>query len=137
MTEKTTGVKQKKKFSIKRYVSPVFILMLLISCTMWYLTKLNHDYTAEIPVKVNIDGNRFRVNCLATGSGYRLLSHRVFNKSKLNLRFSEVSTTPSVINPGYYVVSPSSLQSSISRSNNDIKIEAVGDIPEITYNGNL
>ena len=111
--------------------------MLLVSTMMWYLTKLNQDYTAEIPVLVDIDGNKFKVTCVATGSGYSLLSRRVFNKSKINMRFSEVSTTPSVINPGYYVVSPSSLQTAISLSNSGIKIESIGDIPEITYNGRL
>ena len=135
--EKKAVAGPKKKFNLKQYASPLFLAMLLISFSMWYLTKLSHDYTAEVPVKMNIDGNQFRVTCVAHGSGYRLLSYRVFRKMKLNLGFSEVATTPSVINPGYYVVSPSSLQQVISLANSDLQIISIGDIPEITYNGRL
>lgn len=135
---KTPEIKPRKKFDIRRYVPPVFLLMLAISFMMWYLTKLSHDgYTAEVPVRVNIDGNEFRVECVAKGSGYSLLAHRTVRKSKITLRFNEVDTTPSVINPGKYVVSPNSLQKAISEKNSDIQIISIGDIPEITYNGTM
>ena len=135
MARKASEKEPKKKFNIKKYVSPVFLAMVAISFVMWYLTKLSHDYTADVPVKVNIDGNQFKVTCVAKGAGYRLVTRRTINKSKVTLRFNEVDTTPSVINPGKYVISPSSLQTAISERNSDIQIISVGDIPEITYNG--
>ena len=136
--ENKPEVKPRKKFDLRKYVPPAFLLMLVISFSMWCLTKLSHEgYTAEVPVKVNIDGNQFRVECTAKGSGYRLLVRRTIRKSKVVLRFNDVDTTPSVINPGKYVVSPSSLQKAISERNSDIQILSIGDIPEITYNGTM
>lgn len=135
MAEKKNDTKKRKKFSLKRYFSPAFLLILAISFSMWYLTKLNDDYTAEIPVLVNIGGNEFKVTCVATASGHKLLARRVFSRSKLDIPFNGIATTPSVLNPGRYVISPSSLQTAISLANNDIKIISIGDIPEITYKG--
>lgn len=126
---------KRKKFEIKKYVSPIFLVMLAISFAMWYLTKLSANYTdVEVPVIVDVDGNKFRVTCIAEGPGYRLMAHRSFGKSRVNLRFEEVDTTPSVVNPGRYVISPSSLQRAISLRNTDIKIVGISDIPEIKRN---
>lgn len=126
---------EKKKFNIRKYVSPVFLALLALSFLMWFLTKLSYTYTAEVPVDVDIDGNKFRVTCIAEGVGYRILGHRTFNKSHVTLRFRDVHTTPSVISDGHYVVDPYSLQNAISVRNSDIKIISIGDIPDITYNG--
>ncbi len=135
MTDKKNDIEHKKKFNLRRFISPVFLVMLFISFSMWYLTKLNDEYTAGIPVTVNIGGNEFRVECMATASGRQLLRYRVFQRSRVELGFEDVETTPSVLNTGYYVISPSSLQSAISQANNNIRIVSVGDIPEITYKG--
>lgn len=109
--------------------------MLLLSFSMWYLTKLSYTYTAQVPVWVDIDGNKFKLTCIVEAPGYRILAHRTFGQSKLNLKFSDVQTTPSVLNEGLYVVNPLSLSSAISLHNSDIRLISVGDIPEITYNG--
>lgn len=102
---------------------------------MWCMTKLGYSYTAEIPVFVDVDGNKFKVTCVAEGVGYNLFAHRTYRKSRVVLKFSDVDTTPSMVNPGKYVVSPNSLQTAISRRVNDVKINVVRDIPEITFNG--
>lgn len=135
MADSKDDANQKKKFSLRWFVSPVFLVMLVVSVSMWYLSKLNGDYTAEIPVMVNIGGNEFKVTCVATASGHQLLSYRLFKRSEIDLTFSDVTTTPSVTNPGYFVIEPSSLQTAISLANNNLRIVSIGDIPEITYNG--
>lgn len=131
MTAKNRDKNKKRRPYLRKYISPAFLVVLIISFTMWYLTKLSHDYTAEIPVKVEVEGNRFKVVCVAHGSGYRILSHRVFPKSDVSVKFNDLNTVPSTERPGYYVISPASLQQAISLSNNDLTIIAVRDIPEI------
>lgn len=122
------------KFNYKKYFSPIFLLMLLLSFGMWYLTKLSYTYTAEVPVWVDIDGNKFKLECVVEAPGYRIIAHRTFGKSKLNLKFTDVQTTPSVLNDSYYVVNPLSLSSIISLNNSDIRLVSIGDIPEIKSN---
>lgn len=127
--------KNGKSGAIRKIVSPAFLVVLLISFSMWFLTKLSHDYTAEIPVRVEIDGTRFKVTCTARGSGYRLMSHRIFRQSKLSLRPNDIALAPSLSQPGYYVISPNSLLHAVNMAKSDIEIIAVGDIPEIRFNG--
>ena len=135
MADKKSDIKQKKKLGFRRLVSPAFLVILFISFSMWYLAKLNGDYTAEIPVSVSIGGNELKVTCVASASGRQLLSLRVFRRSRVELDFDDVETTPSMLNPGCYVISPSSLQNAISVANNNIRIISISDIPEITYKG--
>ena len=120
------------KFNIKKYLSPIFLVLLCLSAVMWYLTKLSYTYTAEVPVSVNIAGNRFTVMCEAEGVGYRILAHRMLNQSGLELDLKEVKTKRSAVTRGAYVVNPRSLQNIISARNSDIRIISIGEIPEIT-----
>ena len=39
-----------------RYVSPVFLALLVASFILWYIAKLSYTYTAEQTVKVSVDG---------------------------------------------------------------------------------
>lgn len=135
MAEKKKKTGKGGKFSIRRIISPAFLVVLLISFSMWFLTKLSHDYTAEIPVRVEVDGAKFRVTCTARGSGYRILSNRMFSKSKLSLKTNDIALSPSPGNYGYYVISPTSLLHAINMSKSDLDILSVDDIPEIRLNG--
>ena len=55
-----------KKFLavVRRYVSPVFIMLLVASFTLWYIAKLNYNYTTELNVKVRIGNQKFEVPCV-------------------------------------------------------------------------
>ena len=116
---------------VRRYVSPVFLTMLFVSFLAWYLIKLGHTYTAEIPVTVDVAGNRFVVECVAEGRGYRLVAHRWFPRYPVVLGLKDVQTTPSAVNEGMYEINPLSLQSAISIRNEDVRIISIGEIPEI------
>ena len=50
---------------LRRYVSPVFLALLVASFILWYIAKLNYTYTTEQPFTVNVDGERFKVSCVA------------------------------------------------------------------------
>lgn len=115
----------------QKYVNPVFLLFLLLSICLWYVIKLGHTYRAEVPVSVNIEGQRFRVVCMAEGTGYRIFAHRFLRQSDVNLTLRDVQASPSMANQGHYVINPVALQNAISLRNSDLRILSVGDVPEI------
>ena len=39
-----------------RYVSPVFLALLVASFILWYIAKLSYTYTTEQTVRVSVDG---------------------------------------------------------------------------------
>ena len=39
---------------LRRYVSPVFLALLVASFILWYIAKLNYTYTTEQPFTVNV-----------------------------------------------------------------------------------
>ena len=47
---------------LRRYVSPVFLALLVASFILWYIAKLNYTYTTEQPFTVNVDGERFKTD---------------------------------------------------------------------------
>lgn len=121
----------KIKMALDKYVSPVFIMLVFLSLLMWYLTKLSYTYQSQVPVSINIEGNKFKIECLAEGTGYKLFSYKVFKQTVINLNLRDIQTTTSAINPGNLIIDPYSLQNAISIRTNDLRILSVGDIPEI------
>ncbi len=121
---------------IKRYVPPAFFVMLAVSLVMWWLTQLSKDYTGvEIPVTVKVDGNIFDVECFASGSGYKLASHRILHRTEVEVLFDELHVTPSPVRVGWGIVDPEALTTIIARNVSDVKVERVGIIPEILLRG--
>lgn len=119
------------KATVNKYVSPVFIMLLLLSLIMWYITKLSYTYQSDVPVYIDIEGNKFKVECLAEGTGYKLFSHKFFRQNVITLNFRDIQTTQSVINNNSFVIDPFSLQNAISIRTKDLRILSVGDLPEI------
>lgn len=119
------------KRNFRRYLSPAFAVMLLLSFIMWYMIKLGYSYVTEIPVTVDIEGHKFKVTCVVEGEGYNLFANRHYNRRSINLKWSDVEATSSTLNPGAVVITPYSLQNAISVRKPDIKIISMGAIPEI------
>ena len=127
--------KRAKRFNVRHLISPVFIVVLAISLLMWLLTKLGHSYTTDIAVTVAVDDVPFRVECVARGTGYSLLYHNLFERNRvITVRFGNVAATPSTVNPGYYVISPTVLQQIISRNISNLQIISVSTVPEFNPN---
>ncbi len=112
-------------------LSPVFLIMLGLSALMWYLSKLDYTYTAEVPVVVRFEGENYRVSCMAEGTGHQLLAYRFYKRRVLNLDSNEVVLTPVPEKDGYFSVDPVTLQNAISVRNSDIRIISVGSTPEV------
>lgn len=119
-----------KAFS-KKYISPVYLTMLVLALILWYIIKLGYTYTAEVPISVNVAGNKFRVECIAEGTGYRIMAHRMRTAGVIKIAFGELQATPSVINNGRFMIDAHSLQNVISGRVSDLRIISVGELPEI------
>ena len=77
---------------LKSYISPVFIMLFVASFTLWYIAKLNYNYTTELDVKIRIGSNRFSVPCVVEGKGTNLFGY-VISTSRLNIPLSELEYT--------------------------------------------
>lgn len=119
--------------TMRRYVSPVFLALLVASFILWYIAKLSYTYTTEQQVRLNIDGQRIEVTCVVEGVGTNLFGYRVYMNKTLRIPLDEIKVERSREegHENKYVIEPQSLQKALSTRFSDIKIISVGDIPEI------
>ena len=121
----------KSRRVLGQYASTTFLVFLLLSALLWYLTKLSYTYTTDVPIDVSIADNRFTVRCVAEGTGYRIFALRNLPNKPVKLSLEEVNASPSPTNPQTYIVDPLSLQNAISVSYSKIKIVSVEPLPEV------
>lgn len=113
-------------------ISPLFLAMLALSFILWYVSKLQYTYTAEIPVSVSVEGDRHRVTCVVQGSGHNILSSLYFNSARVKLKRYDVDLIPVDGLEDTYEVTPESLLNALSIRNSDIKIISVSRMPYVT-----
>ena len=118
-----------------RYVSPVFLALLVASFILWYIAKLNYTYTTEQVVRLDVDGQRFEVTCVVEGVGTNLFAYRVYMNKVLRSPLTELKFKRSREegHEGKVVIDPQSLQNAITVQFSDIKIVSIGAVPEIDY----
>ena len=118
-----------------RYVSPVFLALLVASFILWYTAKLNYTYTTEQVVRLDVDGQRFEVTCVVEGVGTNLFAYRVYMNKVLRIPLTELKFKRSREegHEGKVVIDPQSLQNAITVQFSDIKIVSIGAVPEIDY----
>lgn len=112
-------------------VSPIFVLMLFVSFGLWYIIKLDYQYTTYIPVRVQLDEYKFKVECTAEGRGSALMAHRFQMVDKTKLSLARVTHAPLAADSSEIVLSPSSLMNAIATTYPDIRILSIGIIPNI------
>ena len=124
---------------LKSYISPVFIMLFVASFTLWYIAKLNYNYTTELDVKIRIGDSRFSVACVVEVKGTNLFGY-VLSTSRLSIPLSELeySVMREVTELGSIPsdkmrlhIKPESLKNAISVRLSDINIRSVGSIPDI------
>ena len=124
---------------VKSYISPVFIMLFVASFTLWYIAKLNYNYTTDLDVKIRIGDQHFKVMCVVEGKGTNLFGY-VISSSKLNIPLSELEYTVmrEVTQIGEAPsdkirlhLQSESLKNAISVRLSDIHIRSVGTIPDI------
>ena len=118
---------------VRRYVSPLFLVLLFASFILWYIAKLGYTYTTEQRVCVNIDGRPIEVTCVVEGIGTNLFGYRVYANKRLRIPLSELNYKVSHEegSEGKLLIDPQSLQSAISVRYSDIKVISIGAVPAI------
>ena len=124
---------------LRKYISPVFLALLAVSFTLWYIAKLNYNYTTDLDVKIRIGNQRFEVPCVVEGKGTNLFGY-VISTNRLNIPLSELEytvmreVTQIGVAPSDKVrlhLKPESLKNAISVRLSDINIRSIGDVPDI------
>lgn len=116
---------------IRRNVSSAFLVMLFLSTILWYLTKLGHSYVAKVPMTVEIEDTRVNIECVAEGTGYKIMRYRLTKGKPIKIVRTRVHLSPSVKSKDKFVIDPLSLQNAISSEVKGLSIISVGDLPEI------
>ncbi|MBE6211904.1 MAG: hypothetical protein E7129_02030 [Rikenellaceae bacterium] len=130
---------------LRNYISPVFLVLLAVSFTLWYISKLNYTYTTDFNIKVKVNGERLVVPCVVEGKGTTLFGYGFYASRRatipleeLNYDIIEEPATPEEGMPTdtlakeYKVrISPISMQDAISVRFSDLKIVSVGDFDDI------
>ena len=123
----------------KKYISPVFIMLFVASFTLWYIAKLNYNYTTDLDVKIRIGNQRFEVPCVVEGKGTNLFGY-VISTNRLNIPLSELEYTvmrevtqigAAPTDKVRLHLQSESLKNAISVRLSDINIRSIGDVPDI------
>lgn len=125
---------------LRKYISPVFLALVVVSFTLWYILKLDHTYTKDLKVEVNIDGQRIVVPCVVEGKGSNLL----YSSSRVNIPLSDlkykvvkVPVSGKEVPDSLTVfekkvrIQPVSMQDALSIRFSDLKIVSVGTFSDI------
>ncbi len=120
---------------LRRYVSPVFIALFVAAFILWYIIKLDYNYTTDYNVKLNIGGEKIEVPSVIEGKGTNLFSYKIQIGNRIRIPLDELVTTvvPAAEEGGEEMLSidPKSLKDAISVRVSDIKIVSLGDVPLI------
>lgn len=120
---------------LHRYVSPVFLVMLVASFILWYIAKLSYTYTTEYTVSINTDGEKYKVACIFEGVGTNLISYHTSLGKSVKIPLSELKYKKSREegHEGMLIIDPQSLQHAIAVRFSDVKVSSIGAIPEIPF----
>lgn len=130
---------------LRNYVSPVFLVLLAVSFTLWYISKLNYTYTTDFNIKVKVNGERIIVPCVVEGKGTTLFGYGFYASRRATIPLEELNydivEEPVTTEEGAVVdslakeykvrISPISMQDAISVRFSDLKIVSVGDFDDI------
>ena len=128
---------------LRKYISPVFLALLAVSFTLWYISKLKYTYTTDFNVEVTIGGEKVVVPCVVEGKGTTILGYGLYNSrtaevslSELKYRIQEQKVLPdgatdSVVVSRKMSISPASMRDALSVRFSDLKIVSVDHLPDL------
>lgn len=130
---------------LRNYISPVFLVLLAVSFTLWYISKLNYTYTTDFNIKVKVNGERLVVPCVVEGKGTTLFGYGFYASRRATIPLDELNydiieelatpvegmPTDSLAKEYKVRISPISMQDAISVRFSDLKIVSVGDFDDI------
>ncbi len=131
---------------LRNYISPIFLVLLGVSFTLWYISKLNYTYTTDLNIKVKVNGERIVVPCVVEGKGTTLFGYNFYASRRATIPLEELNydvvEVPIVNGEGVVdslakdyrlQISPISMQDAISVRFSDLKIVSVGDFDDIPF----
>ncbi len=115
--------------SIRQYLSPIFLTMLLASLLLWYIAKLTYTYTTEIEVRVKLEDSTFLTRCVVEGVGTHLVGYNI-GRQVMNIPLTELSYSVEIDSDSvrYLRLSENTFVNAISVRCSDIKVVSV-DVP--------
>ncbi len=118
---------------LRRYVSTAFLMMLVASFILWYIAKLSYTYTTEYTVRVNTDGEKYKVTCIFEGIGTNLVGYHTNFGKTVRIPLSELKYKRSREegHEGMLLIDQQSLLNAIAVRFSDVKVVSIGSIPEI------
>ncbi len=131
MLKKLNINRERIKRIVQQALSPAFLIILLGSFLLWYMTKLSYEYyDVEMPLNVRIDGQKYRVTAVINGRGSVLMAQKLSLKGKINLKMDELTVRKSKDNPDALTITPASLQRAIDAKASDLKVTQIIDAPD-------
>ena len=130
---------------LRNYISPVFLVLLAVSFTLGYISKLNYTYTTDFNIKVKVNGERLVVPWVVEGKGTTLFGYGFYASRRATIPLEELNydiiEEPATTKEGAVVdslakeykvrISPISMQDAISVRFSDLKIVSIGDFDDI------
>ena len=126
---------------LRKYISPVFLALLAVSFTLWYISKLNYTYTTDFEVDVDIDGTELAIPCMVKGKGTALFGYAIYTSKSANLSLSELKydsipimdASDTVVLKYQARILPASMLDALSKKFSDLEITSLGTIPDIDF----
>ena len=124
---------------LRKYISPVFLALLAVSFTLWYISKLNYTYTTDFEVEVDINGEELNIPCMVKGKGTALFGYAIYTSRKANLSLEELKydsipimdASDTVILKYKARILPTSMLEALAKRFSDLEITSLGTIPDI------
>ena len=128
---------------VRNYISPAFVAIFVISFSLWYISKLNYNYTTDLNFKVKVNGERIVVPCVVDGKGSNLIGYGFYISRRVSIPLSELNYdivevpvkneegVDSLNSEMKVRISPISMQDALSIRFSNLKIVSVGDFNDI------
>ncbi len=121
--------------SIRRFISPLFVVMFFAALIFWYVAKLSYTYTTELDVKIRIEDQNFHIACVVEGVGTNLLGYHIYKGGAVRLDINDLKHKIIKGKDGerYVHIDKSSLSNILSVRYSDIKLVSMSTPPNIRY----
>lgn len=120
---------------LRKWISPVYVAMLVAAFILWFITKLGDEYTTDHEVTVVIENVEYNVNCTIRGKGTDLIYYTLSSKrSRFTIPISDLTLDkPMVDNDGNNIihVTAESLKLALAQRMDNIEVVSVGSVPVI------
>ena len=120
---------------LRRWISPVYVAMVVAAFILWFITKLGGTYTTEHDVTVVIDNVEYNVDCTIKGKGVDLVHYTLSSdRSRFVIPISDLTQDkPMNDNNGNIVVhvTAESMKIALAQRMNHIEVVSVGSVPVI------